>query len=381
MKTMKNLLAIGLAAAMLHSCGNEPTTKLTLSGLDPARFQAEVEGSPVALYTLTNPSGMEVCITNFGGRVVSVMVPDRDGAMRDVVLGFDNIDDYVNVTNNFGAAIGRYGNRIGGGLLTIDGETRQLPQNNGRHTLHGGARGWHTRVFDVTGTTGNSLELTYVSPDGDENFPGTVTAKVLYTLTDDNALDIKYSATTDKKTVVNLTNHSYFNLSGDPSKAATDHIMWLGADNYTPVDNTLITTGEIAPVAGTPMDFTTPKAISRDIDNYDFEQLKNGTGYDHNWVLNAAGDIKQVSARLTSPASGIVMEMYTNEPGVQVYTGNFLDGSAIGKGGIAYPFRASVCLETQKYPDSPNKPEWPSALLEPGQTYNSECIYKFSVER
>jgi aldose 1-epimerase len=378
---MKNSLLILLAAAaMLSSCGNESTPKLTLSGLDPARFQTTVDGVPVALYTLTNASGMEVCVTNFGGRIVSVMVPDRQGAMRDVVLGFDNIEDYINTNNNFGAAIGRYGNRIGQGKITLNGETIQLPRNNNGHCLHGGPNGWHTKAFGANQTGGNSLELTLLSPDGDENFPGNVNAKITYTLTDDNAIDIKYSATTDKTTVVNLTNHSYFNLSGDPSKAATDHIMWLGADNFTPVDNTLITTGEILPVAGTPMDFTTPKEIGRDIDKYDYEQLKNGRGYDHNWVLNAAGDISQVSARLASPASGIVMEMYTSEPGVQVYTGNFLDGSAIGKGGMAYPFRASVCLETQKYPDSPNKPEWPSAILEPGQTYHSECIYKFLVE-
>ena len=223
--------------------------------------------------------------------------------------------------------------------------------------------------------------MTIISPDGDENFPGNVTAKVIYKLTEDNAIDIKYRATTDKKTVINMTNHSYFNLSGDPSKAATDHILYINADTYTPVDSTFMTTGEILPVKDTPMDFTVPKVIGKDISNYDFVQLKNGNGYDHNWVLNTKGDLTQIAARLVSPETGITLEVYTNEPGIQVYTGNFLDGTVKGKKGITYNQRASVCLETQHYPDSPNKPEWPSVVLEPGQTYNSECIFKFGVEK
>jgi aldose 1-epimerase len=376
-----NIMTLISAAVALSSCADKPASTLTLSGLDPARFVTTVDGTPVALYTLTNASGMEVCVTNFGGRIVSVMVPDRDGVMRDVVLGFDNIDDYINVDNNLGAAIGRYGNRIGSGRLVIGGEEIQLPRNSGGHTLHGGAGGWHTKPFAARQIDNSTLELTLVSPDGDHNFPGTVNAKVTYTLTADNAIDIKYSATTDKPTVINLTNHSYFNLSGDPTRTITDHVLWLGASGFTPVDGTLITTGEIAPVADTPMDFTTPKEIGRDIANYDYEQLKNGNGYDHNWVLDAAGDISKVSARLTSPTTGITMELYTNEPGVQVYTGNFLDGTMTGKGGKPYALRTAICLETQKYPDSPNKPQWPSALVEPGQVYGSECIYKFSVER
>ncbi len=225
------------------------------------------------------------------------------------------------------------------------------------------------------------MELTRFSPDGDENFPGNVTAKVLFKLTEDNAIDIKYSATTDKTTIINMTNHSYFNLSGNPAQAATDHILYVNADTYTPVDNTFMTTGEIAPVKDTPMDFTTPKAVGQDIANFDFDQLKNGNGYDHNWILNTQGDITRIAAKLTSPVSGITLEVYTNEPGIQVYTGNFLDGTVKGKKGIVYNQRASVCLETQHYPDSPNKPEWPSVVLEPGQTYNSECIFKFSVEK
>ncbi len=371
-----------LAAALtLSSCGGEQSSKATLSGLDPAKFQTEIDGAPVALYTLTNASGMEVCITNFGGRIVSVMVPDKTGTMRDVVLGFDNIDDYINVPSDFGASIGRYANRIGGGKLVLDGVTIQLPQNNFGHTLHGGPDGWQYRVFSAKQTSGTSVELTLVSPDGDEKFPGKVTAKVVYTLTEDNAIDIKYSATTDKKTVINMTNHSYFNLSGDPSKSITGDILYVNADNYTPVDNTFMTTGEIVTVKGTPMDFTTPKTVGQDIDKYDFEQLKNGDGFDHNYVLNTAGDISKLAAKLTSPASGISVEVYTDEPGIQVYTGNFLDGTATGKGGVVYKRRTAVCLETQHYPDSPNKPQWPSVVLEPGQTYRSECIFKFSVEK
>ena len=223
--------------------------------------------------------------------------------------------------------------------------------------------------------------MTMYSPDGDQNFPGAVTATVTYTLSGDNALDIKYDATTDKKTVINMTNHSYFNLSGDPSQPATDHILYINADNYTPVDSTYMTTGEIVTVKETPMDFTTPKAVGQDIDKFDFIQLKNGNGYDHNWVLNTQGDINQLAAKLTSPTSGISLEVYTNEPGIQVYSGNFLDGTLSGKKGIVYNQRASVCLETQHYPDSPNKPEWPSVILEPGQTYHSECIFKFTVEK
>ena len=223
--------------------------------------------------------------------------------------------------------------------------------------------------------------MTMHSPDGDQSFPGAVTAVVTYTVTGDNALDIKYEATTDKKTVINMTNHSYFNLSGDPSKPATDHILYVNADNYTPVDSTYMTTGEIATVKETPMDFTTPKAVGQDIDKFEFIQLKNGNGYDHNWVLNTNGDIRQLAAKLTSPESGISLEVYTNEPGIQVYSGNFLDGTLSGKKGIVYNKRASVCLETQHYPDSPNKPEWPSVILEPGQTYRSECVFKFTVEK
>lgn len=377
----KQFLLAGIAALMLASCNQKPDTKLTLSGLNPADFQTTVNDSQTGLYALKNKAGMEVCITNFGGRIVSVMVPDKNGTMQDVVLGFDSIADYINIPSDFGASIGRYANRINQGRIVLNGDTIQLPQNNFGHCLHGGPKGWQYQVFDAKQIDETTLELTRFSPDGDENFPGNVTAKVLFKLTEDNAIDIKYSATTDKTTIINMTNHSYFNLSGNPAQAATDHILYVNADTYTPVDNTFMTTGEIVPVKDTPMDFTTPKAVGQDIANFDFEQLKNGNGYDHNWILNTQGDITRIAAKLTSPVSGITLEVYTNEPGIQVYTGNFLDGTVKGKKGTVYNQRASVCLETQHYPDSPNKPEWPSVVLEPGQTYNSECIFKFSVEK
>ena len=377
----KQILLVGLSTLMLMACQQKPDKVSTLSGLDPVKFSTEVNHSQTNLYTLKNKSGMEVCITNFGGRIVSIMVPDKDGKMQDVVLGFDNIDDYIRIPSDFGASIGRYANRIAQGRFVLDNDTIQLPQNNFGHCLHGGPQGWQYQVYDANLIDNTTLELTRLSPDGDENFPGNVTAKVTFKLSDDNALDIKYSATTDKKTIINMTNHSYFNLSGDPSQPATDHILDVNADNYTPVDSTFMTTGEIIPVKDTPMDFITPKAIGQDITKYDFVQLKNGNGYDHNWVLNTNGDITKPAARLTSPQSGITLEVYTNEPGIQVYTGNFLDGSIQGKKGITYNQRASVCLETQHYPDSPNKPQWPSVILEPGQTYNSECIFKFSIAK
>lgn len=376
----KHFLFVG-AAILLFSASCVQKPNLTLSGLNPEAYLATVNNAQTSLYKLKNGNGMEVCVTNFGGRIVSVMVPDKNGEMKDVVLGFDSIADYINIPSDFGASIGRYANRINQGRLVLDGDTIQLPQNNFGHCLHGGPKGWQYQVYDAKQIDGTTLELTHISPDGDENFPGNVTAKVVYKLAEDNAIDIKYTATTDKKTVINMTNHSYFNLSGDPSQSATDHVLYVNADYYTPVDSTFMTTGEILPVKDTPMDFTTPKVIGQDIDKYDFVQLKNGNGYDHNWVLNTKGDLTKVAARLSLPETGIVLEVYTNEPGIQVYTGNFLDGTVKGKKGIVYNQRASVCLETQHYPDSPNKPEWPSVILEPGQTYNSECIFKFSVEK
>ena len=253
-------------------------------------------------------------------------------------------------------------------------------QNNYGHCLHGGPNGFQYRVFDAVQPNPQEVELTYVAADGEEGFPGNITCKVLMKLTDDNAIDIRYEAETDKPTIVNMTNHSYFNLDGDAANNA-DHLLMVDADYYTPVDSTFMTTGEIVPVEGTPMDFRTPTPVGARINDYDFVQLKNGNGYDHNWVLNAKGDINRRAASLKSQKTGIVLDVYTNEPGVQVYAGNFLDGSLTGKKGITYNQRASVCLETQKYPDTPNKPEWPSAVLRPGEKYMSQCIFKFSVDK
>ena len=377
MKTKPFLL---LASVILLSC-SQSEEHLTESGLDPKAFLSVTQqGDSTALFVLNNNNGMELCVTNFGARIVSVLVPDRDGIMRDVVLGFDNIKDYQNVKSDFGASIGRYANRINQGNITIDGEIIQLPQNNYGHCLHGGPNGWQYKVYKPVEVTRNSISFSLFSPDGDENFPGNVNAKVSYTLTDDNAIRIEYSATTDAKTVINMTNHSYFNLSGNPSNPAIDHILYINASNFTPVDSTFMTSGEIAAVEGTPMDFTTPKAIGRDIEN-PYQQLRNGKGYDHNWVLDTKGNVNELAAKLSCPSTGIAVEVYTNEPGIQIYTGNFLKGNVVGKNGVAYPCRASVCLETQHFPDSPNKPQWPSVLLEPGQKYYSECIYKFVVEK
>ncbi|KAA6334311.1 Aldose 1-epimerase [termite gut metagenome] len=372
---MKKLLFMGIVTLLVGSCGDK--SELTLSGLDPKNFQTEVNGAATNLYVLKNKAGIEVCITNFGARIVSIMVPDENGEMKDVVLGFDNINDYVNVPSDFGAAIGRYANRIKEGRFVIDGNTIQLPQNNYGHSLHGGPKGWQYKVYETKLINDTSIEMVLVSPDGDANYRGNVTAKVTYTLREDNAIDIQYEATTDKKTIINMTNHSYFNLSGNPEVPVINDILYVNANQFTPVDNTFMTTGEILPVAGTPLDFTTPKTIGADIDNYDYVQLNNGMGYDHNWVLNTRGDVTQLAAKLTSPATGITLEVYTSEPGIQVYTGNFLDGTVKGKKGIVYQQRTAICLETQHYPDSPNKPDWPSVILEPGQAYHSQCIYKF----
>ena len=379
---MKNhLLFIGVASILLNSCVSQSTSKLTLSGLNPDKFRTEINHAQTDLYTLKNKAGMEVCITNFGGRIVSIMVPDKYDNMRDVVLGFDNIADYIHIPSDFGASIGRYANRINQGRIILNHDTIQLPQNDCGHCLHGGPKGWQYQVYSAKPIDSNTLQLTYISPDGDENFPGNVTATVVYKLTEDNAIDISYTATTDKETVINMTNHSYFNLSGNPAQAVTDHLLYINADKYTPVDSTFMTTGEILSVKGTPMDFTTPKVVEKDINKYEFTQLKHCKGYDHNWVLNTQGDQSKIAARLISPQSGITLEVYTNEPGIQVYTGNLLNGTVVGKNGTIYNCRAAVCLETQHYPDSPNKPQWPSVILKPGQTYHSKCIFKFSVKK
>ena len=335
-------------------------------------------------YTLKNKNGMELTVTNYGGRIVSVKLADKNGTVRDVVLGFDNVEDYYleNNSSDFGAAIGRYANRIDHGRFTLDGEEYQLPQNNFGHCLHGGPTGWQYQRYQVVEVNDNSIKLKMESPDGDNNFPGAVTAFVTYTLTDDNAIDIAYEATTTAPTIINMTNHSYFNLSGDPANhSICDDYLYLIASSFTPIDSTCMTSGEILPVAGTPMDFTTMHKIGDRIGEIDYVQIANAGGYDHNWVLDTGGDISKVAAELYCEDTGIDLKVYTDEPGIQVYTGNFLDGTLTGKGGVVYNKRAAICLETQHYPDSPNKPQWPSVVLRPGQTYTSHCVYAFSVTK
>jgi aldose 1-epimerase len=374
---MKKLIVSVLAIGALLACG-EKKEELTLSGLKQTDFVSMTDGKLTALFVLKNSNGAEACITNYGGRLVSVMVPDKNGKMTDVVLGYDNIGDYTSSDGNFGALIGRYGNRIANGKFILDEVEYTLPQNNNGHCLHGGPDGYHTQVWDARLISNQVLELTYLSQDGEAGFPGNLDIKVTYTLKDNNAIAIRYEATTDKATIVNLTNHSYFNLSGEPGTPVTDQTILINADTYTPVDETLIPVG-IEPVEGTPMDLHMPVIIGAHIDD-PFEQLVRGRGYDHNWILNAKGDIHTLAAKAVSKKSGIGLEVYTNEPGVQFYTGNFMSGADKGKHGVTYPHRGAFCLETQHYPDSPNQPLFPSTVLRPGETYVSECIYKFTVE-
>lgn len=359
----------------------------TRSGLYPNDFEADINGKRTHLYTLSNSKGMEVCLTNFGARIVSIMVPDRRGTLCDVVLGYDNIAqyaDYQHFGSDFGAAIGRYANRINQGRIVVDGKTVQLPRNNYGHCLHGGFTGWQYQVYDGQQLNDSTVEMSLVSPDGDNGFPGTVCATVRYTLTADNAIDIRYEATTDKKTVINMTNHSYFNLNGNPSQHCENQLLYINADRYTPADTTYMPTGQMLKVAGTPMDFRKPTPLSKNINNQHFAMTRNAHGFDHNWCLNTwhngQPDESTVAASLYSPQTGIMLQVFTNEPGIQVYTGNFLDASFAGKHGYRYPKHSAVCMETQHYPDSPNHPEWPNVWLETGKKYSSHCIYKFSVQ-
>ncbi len=335
----------------------------------------------LSLYTLRNAHGMRAEITNFGGRIVSLFVPDKDGNLRDVVLGFSHLEEYLpeNHLSDFGAAIGRYANRLNNGQITIDGRKYKLPQNDGANCLHGGPDGWQYQLYTAERVTDQQLVLCLTSPDGDSGFPGEVQVCVTYTLTDDNTLTIDYEATTSKATVINMTNHSYFNLNGDASTDILNHLLTINADRYTPIGETFIPTGGLADVTDTPMDFLTAKPIGQDI-AAEFEQLRIGRGYDHNWVLNTKGNDALPCARLESPVTGIVLTVYTTEPGMQVYTGNFLDGSVTGKYGKVYYQRHAVCLETQKYPDSPNQ-HWPesNAYLRPGELYQSRTKFQFGT--
>jgi len=393
MKNLKGIFfAMGTAAAMFTACaGGQQQPQLTASGLDPAKFDTTIQERPVKLYTLKNAAGMEVCITNYGGRVVSLCVPDRDGKLTDVVLGFDNIAQYADTLNSptdYGSSVGRYANRIKDSKFTLDGTEYQLKANDGPNCLHGGGTtGWMNCVYDAEQPDDHTLKLTIVAPDGENGFPGTVTAITTYRVTDDNTLDITWEATTDKPTIINQTNHNYYNLSGDFTQPGYDQVLYVNADSFTPSDKLYIPTGEVKSVEGTPMDFRTPHAIGDSI-NSQFDQIQNATGYDHNWCLNTykdgKGDDSVVCASLYSPKTGIFMEMYTNEPGVQVYSGNFQgvgkEANIVRKHGLKYPKHVSVCLESQKYPNSPNQADWVQPTLLPGEKYYSHAAYKFSVK-
>lgn len=353
----------------------------TLSGLSKADFCQQIDGKETALYVLSNASGAELCVTNYGAKIVSLMVPDRDGKLTDVVTGHKSIADYLTSEEPyFGAICGRYGNRIAKGRFEIDGTVYdQLAINNGPNSLHGGLKGFNAKVWDATQKDEQTIELQLISPDGEEGFPGELQTAVTYQLTEDNEVIISYRAVTTKPTVLNLTNHSYFNLSGAGDPYVGDHLLQINADYYLPTDETAIPYGPKEPVEGTPMDFRTSHTVGERI-NDDFEQLHFGKGYDHTYILNKEGEELSFCARCNSPKTGIVMETFTTEPGVQLYTGNWMTGNFEGKPGQRYPERAALCLETQHFPDSPNKPEYPSTLLRPGETFVSTTIYKFSVE-
>ena len=373
---IKNIAILAFSFVTCFSCQKNDGT--TISGLKKSDFQTEINGQPIDLFVLKNNNGMEACITNYGGRLVSLMVPDRNGKMEDIVCGFSTINDYMANRHTFGSTIGRYIGRILNATFTIDSITYQIQTNTGKHCGHGGNPGFAVKVWDAEQLDKQTLKLSLLSPDGDNGFPGNLQTDLYYRLTDNNELDIEYMATTDKPTVLNLSHHSFFNLSGDMNTTVEDQLLYINADKITPYDSLKCVTGEIIDIISTPFDFTVPRLIGERIDEEN-DQLKVTRGYDHNWVLNNAGDLNQLAAKVTDLKSGRTMEVYTNEPGIQVYTSNGLKGALVGKDSIAYQARTSICLETQHFPDSPNQLHFPSTLLRPGETYNSRCIYRFNI--
>jgi aldose 1-epimerase len=376
MKFMSLMLVTGALTALVFSCNNSSENKEapeSKPGITKADW-GKVDGKQVYLFTLVNSKGTEVTISNYGGTVTSFVTADKNGKRSSIIVGFDSLNQYLQKPPYFGALIGRYGNRIGDAKFTLDGKTYQLAANDGKNTLHGGLKGFDKVVWDATVPSDSfpSLTLKYLSKDGEEGYPGNLNVAVQYTLTNDDELKIEYNAETDKATPINLTNHSYFNLSGDLSNSILGNTLMIDADNYTPVDSTLIPTGEIKAVKGTPFDFTTPKKIGRDIG------LVKG-GYDHNWVLNKKDSSLQKVAELSDSISGRSMEVYTTQPGLQFYTGNFLDGKFINHDGKPIQQHTALCLETQHFPDSPNKPAFPSTILKPGEKYHSITIYKIKL--
>ncbi|GAF05001.1 aldose epimerase family protein [Saccharicrinis fermentans] len=366
-----------LICSMAISC-EPPTSGIKL--LDKETFSTTIKDNKVTLYTLTNNKGLVSEITNLGGRVVSLWVPDKKGRLTDINIGLKTAQEYTTSKSRYyGAIIGRYGNRIANGAFSIDSTTYHLNSNNGENSLHGGPTGYFDRIWNAKQTAKNRLELSYLSADMEEGYPGNLNIKVIYELTYQNELKIEYFATTDKTTHINLTNHNYYNLAGEGSGSITQHILYINANSYTPVNESLIPSGEIVPVKDTPFDFTSATRIGERINDPNI-QLKYGAGYDHNWVLNKKSDTLSLAAIIKEPISGRVMEVLTNEPGLQFYSGNFLDGTDTGKHGKSITYRSAFCLETQHFPDSPNKPQFPSTLLEPGKEYYSICIYRFKTE-
>lgn len=362
---------------------NTDSSEKSRVALQRSAFQSEVNGKKTDLFILKNRNGVEIAVTNYGAFAVSIMVPDKTGVFADVVLGHSSLEDYLHTPEPYlGAVIGRYGNRIASGKFTLEGKEYNLVVNNGPNTLHGGRVGFNAVVWDAVLLDAQTLKLTYLSKDGEENFPGNLNTELIYHLTDDNAFEIKYKATTDKTTIVNLTQHSFFNLAGQgtPTVTVCNNVLTINADFYTPMDHVSIPTGEIVRVAGTPMDFRTPHVVGERIDN-DFEQLVYGKGYDHCYVLNKKepGELS-FAAKVVEPVSGRTLEVYTTEPGVQLYTGNWLGGFE-GKNGAIYPERSAICLETQHFPDSPNKAHFPTVVLRAGEVCRQTCIYKFGVEK
>jgi aldose 1-epimerase len=343
-------------------------------------FNSKYKEKTTALYTLKNKNGLVAQITNFGAKIVSLFVPDSKGNFADIVLGYETIEGYIKGNPYFGAICGRYANRIADGKFVIEGKTYQLPVNNGPNSLHGGPEGFNNQVFDAKKTGSSAVEMFYVSKDGEMGYPGTLNFKVTYTLTDNNELRLDYEATTDKATYINICSHSFFNLAGEGKGDILNHEIRINAEKFTPVNDVLIPTGEIKSVKGTPMDFTKPTRIGKRIDD-DFDQLDYGKGYDHNWVLNKKikGELS-LAANCHEPISDRILEVYTTQPGLQLYTGNWLDGSDKGKGSKSYGRRSALCLEAQNFPDSPNKSNFPSTLLKPGEVYRHTCLYKFLVK-
>lgn len=368
-------------ALLVLSCSPARETEPGYVPVERDTFQTEHEGRQVDLYTLENVHGMKVQITNYGGKVVSIIVPDRDGRLGDVVLGYETGDQYIDGIASLGATMGRYANRIANAQFKLNDTTYHLDPNNGEHSIHGGSAGFRHQVWEAHQVDGKTLELSYFSGDGDGGYPGNLDVTVTYTVTDENELRLHYSATTDRPTVLNMTNHAFFNLAGEGSGDILDHVLYVNADRYTPVDRDAIPTGELRSVEGTPFDFTRPTPIGARIDA-DNRQLEHVGGYDHNFVLNKQPGEMALAARLSEPTSGRVMEVYTTEPGLQVYTSNSLtgEGNQAGKGGHPYGARSAVCLEAQHFPDSPHHPEFPSTVITPDEGYESTTVYRFGTE-